>query len=83
MSFAEMAEFVEGLEMRRRERWEQTRYIMHAAFQAQCTRRISLTDVLRFHWDTAADGGIDDSDDARARLAERAKAMACYFQNKN
>ena len=51
MTFAEVVTFLDGLNRRNREGWEQTRVIAHVIAQANSTKQLEASDILRFPWD--------------------------------
>ncbi|MFK2699123.1 hypothetical protein ACIXR5_06720 [Bacteroides fragilis] len=55
MTLAEVRYFLEGLGRRNRESWEQTRIIAYVIAQANSTKQLKQSDVLRFPWDEADD----------------------------
>lgn len=71
MTFAEVVTFLEGLNRRNRESWEQTRVITHVIAQANSSKQLAASDVLRFPWDEEQDkkkrSAVSDEDIRRLR----------------
>ena len=51
MDFIEVESFIDGLNRRNREAWEQTRLLGFIIAQSNSTRTLKQTDILRFPWD--------------------------------
>lgn len=79
MTFGEVEVFLVGFNRRSREAWEQTRIIGHIIAQANSTKKLEQTDILRFPWDedrkeTAV------TDDEMERLREKAKQVEQMYK---
>lgn len=51
MDFIEVESFIDGLNRRNREAWEQTRLLGFIIAQSNSTKTLKQTDILRFPWD--------------------------------
>lgn len=81
MSFAEVRYFLEGLSTRHREAWEQTRIVGYIIAQANSSKTLKQSDVLRFPWDEEAEAKAKDtfvSDEDVKRL----RALAKQYESK-
>lgn len=60
-----------------KENWEQTRLLAYITAQVNSTKKIKITDILKFEWDENNNGKtaklMDDSE--LQRLKEKAKAI--------
>lgn len=66
----EVSAALEGSEYRNRESWEQTRMICYMTVQANSTKKITPSDILKFHWDcaeTEQDTSISSTDVERLK----------------
>lgn len=61
--------------------WNQTRYIMHATYQAQIGTEIKLTDVMKFSWDVPDEIEVVTNED-KERLKLHAEKMKKQLQKK-
>lgn len=81
MTMGEVESFLTGLNRRHRDAWEQTRIIGYIIAQANSTKKLEQTDILRFPWDIEnaeiKDTSISDED--MKRLREKAKQMEQNF----
>lgn len=77
MSFIEVESFLDGLNRRNRESWEQTRLLGYIIAQSNSTKTLKQTDILRFPWDDATDENKDTSvtDEEIERLRAKAKIV--------
>lgn len=75
MDFIEVESFINGLNRRNRESWEQTRLIGYIIAQSNSTKTLKQTDILRFPWDDVTDEKKDTSvtDEEMKRLRAKAK----------
>ena len=82
MTFAEVVAFLDGLNRRNRESWEQTRIVAHVIAQANSTKQLEASDVLRFPWDEEQDKKkrSDVSDEDIKRLRKEAKLIEQQIQ---
>lgn len=81
MSFVEIRCFLEGLGTRHRESWEQTRIVGYIIAQANSSKTLKQSDVLRFPWDEevepkAKDTFVSDED------VKRLRALAKQYESK-
>ncbi|MEB3372543.1 hypothetical protein SFC43_00520 [Bacteroides sp. CR5/BHMF/2] len=77
MDFIEVESFIDGLNRRNRESWEQTRLLGYIIAQSNSTKTLKQTDILRFPWDDATDENKDTSvtDEEIERLRAKAKIV--------
>lgn len=82
MTFGEVEAFLTGFNRRNREAWEQTRVIGYIIAQANSTKKLEQTDILRFPWDNESETNKDTqvSDEEMLRLREKAKQVAQNFK---
>lgn len=82
MTFGEVEAFLTGFNRRNRETWEQTRVIGYIIAQANSTKKLEQTDILRFPWDNESETKKDTqvSDEEMLRLREKAKQVAQNFK---
>lgn len=73
MSFTEVRFFLEGLAVRNREAWEQTRLIGYIIAQSNSTKTLNQTDILRFPWDEKEERDTSVTQDEMERLRALAK----------
>lgn len=77
MTLGEIETFLTGFYRRSREAWEQTRILGYIIAQANSTKKLKQTDIIRFPWDSE-DIEIKDtsvSDEDMKRLREMAKQI--------
>lgn len=83
MSFYELSVIAENLQYKDRSNWEQTRLLSYIFAQANSTKKLTPTDILKFSWDkeeskkeirktTMAD---------RKRMQEQAEQRAAQMNN--
>lgn len=80
MTFREVEAFLTGFNRRNRESWEQTRIIGYIMAQANSTKKLEYTDIIRFPWDEEDSTSPDVPDEEIQRLREKAKAMETIFK---
>lgn len=51
MTLTEVRYFLEGLERRKRDAWEQTRILGYITAQVNSTKKLKQSDILSFPWD--------------------------------
>lgn len=51
MTLTEVRYFLEGLERRKRDAWEQTRILGYIIAQVNSTKKLKQSDILSFPWD--------------------------------
>lgn len=78
MTFAEVRHFLDGLTRRNRESWEQTRLLGYIIAQANSTKSLKQTDILRFPWDEEDEKDTSVSDEDVKRL----RALAKQYESK-
>lgn len=78
MSFVEVSCFLDGLNRRNRESWEQTRIVSYIIAQANSTKKLEQSDILCFPWDEkedVADKCTTVTGEEMARLRAMAKQV--------
>lgn len=82
MDFIEVESFIDGLNRRNRESWEQTRLLGYIIAQSNSTKTLKQTDILRFPWDEEEKKDTSVTDDEMKRLREKAKAVESQLKTK-
>ena len=75
MSFIEVESFLDGLNRRNRESWEQTRLLGFIIAQSNSTKTLKQTDILRFSWDEEEKKDTSVTDEEIQRLRAKAKEV--------
>lgn len=76
MTLGEVEAFLNGFNRRSREGWEQTRIIGYIIAQANSSKQLEQTDILRFPWDEETkQKGARVSDEEMKQLREKAKQI--------
>ena len=75
MSFIEVESFLDGLNRRNRESWEQTRLLGYIIAQSNSTKTLKQTDILRFPWDEEEKKDTSVTNEDMKRLRAKAKAL--------
>ena len=75
MDFIEVESFIDGLNRRNREAWEQTRLLGFIIAQSNSTRTLKQTDILRFQWDEEEKKDTSVTDEEMQRLRAKAKEV--------
>lgn len=75
MSFIEVESFLDGLNRRTRESWEQTRLLGYIIAQSNSTKTLKQTDILRFPWDEEEKKDTSVTNEDMKRLRAKAKAF--------
>lgn len=73
MDFIEVESFIDGLNRRNREAWEQTRLLGFIIAQSNSTKTLKQTDILRFPWDEEEKKDTSVTDEEMQRLRAKAK----------
>lgn len=66
MDFIEVESFIDGLNRRNREAWEQTRLLGFIIAQSNSTKTLKQTDILRFPWDEEEKKDTSVTDEERS-----------------
>lgn len=83
MTLAEVESFLEGLNRRNRDAWEQTRLLGYIIAQSNSTKTLKQTDILRFPWDDEAEKeDTSVTEDEMKRLRDKAKAVESQLNTK-
>ena len=75
MSFIEVESFLDGLNRRNRESWEQTRLLGYIIAQSNSIKTLKQTDILRFPWDEEEKKDTSVANEDMKRLRAKAKAL--------
>nr|DAX88651.1 MAG TPA: hypothetical protein [Caudoviricetes sp.] len=75
MDFIEVESFIDGLNRRNREAWEQTRLLGFIIAQSNSTKTLKQTDILRFPWDEEEKKDTCVTDEEMKRLRVMAKEI--------
>ena len=75
MDFIEVESFIDGLNRRNRESWEQTRLLGFIIAQSNSTKTLKQTDILRFSWDEEEKKDTSVTDEEMQRLRAKAKEV--------
>lgn len=75
MDFIEVESFLDGLNRRNRESWEQTRLLGYIIAQSNSTKTLKQTDILRFPWDEEEKKDTSVTNEDMKRLRAKAKAL--------
>ena len=75
MDFIEVESFIDGLNRRNRESWEQTRSLGFIIAQSNSTKTLKQTDILRFSWDEEEKKDTSVTDEEIQRLRAKAKEV--------
>lgn len=72
----EIIPLIENISIKNKESWEQARFVAYIIAQVNSTKKIKITDILSFPWEKSESScEIDDTPEARKKLAEKAKEM--------
>lgn len=82
MTLAEVESFLEGLNRRNRDAWEQTRLLGYIIAQSNSTKTLKQTDILRFPWDEEEKKDTSVTDDEMERLRAKAKEIESQLNRK-
>ena len=75
MDFIEVESFIDGLNRRNREAWEQTRLLGFIIAQSNSTKTLKQTDILRFAWDEEEKKNTSVTNEEMQRLRAKAKEV--------
>lgn len=70
MQLYELEVILDNLQLRHKQNWEQTRLLAYIQAQSNSTKKINITDVVKFSWDNEKNNTIDimtDEDKDRLR----------------
>lgn len=72
MQMYELEVILDNLQLRHKQNWEQTRLLAYIIAQSNSTKKINITDVIKFSWDNAKDETIDImTDEDKDRLKKK------------
>ena len=68
----ELEVILDNLHLKHKQNWEQTRLIAYIIAQSNSTKKINITDVVKFSWDAEKDETIDImTDEDKDRLKKK------------
>lgn len=81
MQIYEITALIQHRDLRYREQWEMTRLLGYITAQSHTTKRIKITDIIKFAWDNERNETDPDTPtaDQIAALQEMAKAYEGMF----
>ena len=72
MQLYELEVILDNLHLKHKQNWEQTRLIAYIIAQSNSTKKINITDVVKFSWDAEKDETIDImTDEDKDRLKKK------------
>ncbi len=72
MQLYELEVILDNLQLRHKQNWEQTRLLAYIIAQSNSTKKINITDVVKFSWDDTKNETIDImTDDDKDRLKKK------------
>lgn len=72
----ELEVILNNLQLRHKQNWEQTRLLAYIQAQSNSTKKINITDVIKFSWDIENDKTIDImTDKDKNRLKEKSNEI--------
>ena len=72
----ELEAILDNLQLRHKQNWEQTRLLAYIIAQSNSTKKINITDVIKFSWDNAKDETIDImTDEDKNRLRKKSNEI--------
>lgn len=77
MTLDEVACYLEGIDNRERESWEQTRAVFFAVVQSNSTKKINIEKIFPLSWDkkTPKKEVVTDTKEAREKLRKKALSI--------
>lgn len=74
MEFFEIKAILKYQHYANKESWEQTRFLAYLIAQTNSTKKIQISDIMKFPWDSESNDNVVTKKEAD-ELKERAKAM--------
>ena len=72
MQLYELEVILDNLQLRHKQNWEQTRLLAYIIAQSNSTKKINITDVIKFSWDNEKNETIDImTDEDKDRLKKK------------
>lgn len=78
MQMYELQPFINNMNKKNKESWEQTRLLAYILAQVNSTKKLSMTDIIKFSWDLDENKVTSISNEDIERLKNKAKE----FENK-
>lgn len=76
MQLYELEVILDNLQLRHKQNWEQTRLLAYIIAQSNSTKKINITDVVKFSWDNEKNETIDIMTDAdKDRLKKKSNEI--------
>lgn len=76
MQLYELEVILDNLHLKHKQNWEQTRLLAYIQAQSNSTKKINITDVIKFSWDNEKDETIDImTDEDKDRLRKKANEI--------
>lgn len=76
MQLYELEVILDNLHLKHKQNWEQTRLIAYIIAQSNSTKKINITDVVKFSWDAEKDETIDImTDEDKDRLKKKSNEI--------
>ena len=76
MQLYELEVILDNLQLRHKQNWEQTRLLAYIQAQSNSTKKINITDVVKFSWDVEKDKTIDImTDEDKDRLKKKSNEI--------
>ena len=76
MQLYELEVILDNLQLRHKQNWEQTRLLAYIIAQSNSTKKINITDVVKFSWDVENDKTIDImTDEDKNRLRKKSNEI--------
>lgn len=63
----ELEVILDNLHLKHKQNWEQTRLLAYIQAQSNSTKKINITDVIKFSWDNEKDEIMTDEDIIRLK----------------
>ena len=72
----ELEVILDNLQLRHKQNWEQTRLLAYVIAQSNSTKKINITDVVKFSWDDTKNETIDImTDEDKDRLKKKSNEI--------
>jgi hypothetical protein len=72
---------LEGIEMKQRASWEQTRFLAYIIAQVNSRKRLKPTDILSFEWDKGEKGKTEINPEEIERIKKRQEEIIKAYNN--
>ena len=76
MQLYELEVILDNLQLKHKQNWEQTRLLAYIIAQSNSTKKINITDVVKFSWDNEKNDTIDImTDEDKDRLRKKSNEI--------